>query len=88
MNNVAAVSSSASKPVWSDVHFPMTLTVAPRCNGGSRLPTSWYELESAVGPNDMSSGVMRSRSAMQWHARMVGSCARHAPFGLPVVPDV
>ena len=66
----------------------MTLTVAPRCSGGSRLPTSWYELDSAVGPNDTSSLVIRSRSAMQFAARMVGSCARHAPFGLPVVPDV
>ncbi len=29
---------------------------------------------------------MRSRSAMQFAARMVGSCARQAPFGFPVVP--
>lgn len=33
-----------------------TWMVQPRCSGGSRLPTNWYELDKAVGPND---GVVR-----------------------------
>ena len=41
-----------------------------------------------VGPNETSSARIRSRSPMQRAARIVGSCARQAPFGLPVVPEV
>src|SRR5262249_52423559 len=66
----------------------ITHTSPPRCRVGSRLATRWYELDRAVGPKLTSEAWMRRRSAMHRVARNVGSCARHAPLGSPVVPDV
>ena len=66
----------------------MTQLVPPAWRTGSRLATSWYELDSAVGPRLTSLERMRRRSAMQRVARIVGSWARQAPFGRPDVPEV
>ena len=64
------------------------LDIEPSANSASPAPSKASAVASDGAPNESSAPVIRSRSAMHFAARIVGSCARQAPFGLPVVPDV
>ena len=86
-STVAPSRSTASQPV-SAAHRLITHAVPPACRTGRRLATSWYELDSAVGPKLTSRERIRRRSAMQRVALIVGSWARPAALGGPDVPDV